>query len=228
MAIIRTGPIASDISGTIGSVVFVAGGRSTVARPRPIQRTKTSPFLARTKSRMQLIRNHWSTLTTLQQDLWRTAANDIQRSNRLGQASALSGFTYFVMTNRVAFPGAFQIVDEPSALTRRDTPLDPTVAFSASGTFAVQIRIPLPLVLLGLQVYGWPFWVDHATRDVARLVFLVERFQLADPITHDVRPTWIEHFGDMVQGQRFAVGIKARQSNSPFNPLVIIQDTVSA
>ncbi len=228
MAIIRTGSIVGDISGTVGSVVFVTGGRSTVVRPRPVTRHKSSRFLARTKSRMQVLRNHWSTLTTLQQDLWRTAAGDINRTNVLGQSSPMSGFSYFIMTSRVVFPGTFSIVDEPAALRARDTPVNPRVDFSVSIGFDVFIDNPSAPLPLQIQVYGWPFWIDHPTRSVPRLVFLDERTALTDPVADNVRPEWIDHFGNMVEGQRFTVGLKARDGASPFNPIAIIQSTVTA
>lgn len=228
MAIIRLGPIVSGISGTVGSVVFVAAGRSTVARPRPITRQKTSPFLARSKSRMKNLRNFWSTLTTLQKDLWQTAAADINRTNALGQSSPMNGYQYFIMTNKVAFPGPFQTVTEPQTLVSADLPSLLIVAFGVSSVFNVTVTNPFQPLPLTMQVYGWPFWRTTESRELARLVFIEEKTSSGPVVDLDVLPEWTEHFGTMTEGQRFAVGVKTRTTASPFVPMTIIRDTFGA
>ncbi len=228
MAIIRLGPIVSAISGTVGSVVFIAGGRSTVARLRPVTLFKTSPFLARSKVRMQNLQRHWSTLTTLQKDAWQTAANDINQTNSLGQASPMNGFQFFIMTNKVVFPAVFSILEEPAVLQPFDVVDSPAVSFSAAGAYDVQIANPIAPFFLRLQVYGWPFWRTTISKEVARLVFIAELNAFSDPVVLNVRTAWLEHFGPLQEGQRFAVGIKARTGSSPFNHMSVLRDTVGA
>ena len=228
MAIVRLGPIVGGISGALGGVVFVNSKRSLVARRPPTTRRKSSPFLARSRSRMAQLRNHWHTLTTNQQTRWSSAASQIESTNALGLSSPISGFEYFIKTNKVAFPGAFGLVDEPSSIRARDFAVNPTVAFSATTGYDVSIDNPSAPLFLQIQVYGWPFWLSHETKSVPRLVFLDERSASADPVQDNVQPEWRAHFGDMVEGQRFSCGIKARASASPFNPITIIQSTVTA
>lgn len=228
MAIFRTGAITGAISGALGGVVFVVSSKSNVVRHRPPPRHRTSPFLARSKARMANLQKFWSELTTLQQDAWNTAARDINTTNRLGQASPMNGFQYYIMTNKTAFPGAFAEVDTPPTLQPEDTPINPSATFSVASGFDVSIDNPGAPSFLQIQVYGWPFWVDHDTNDVARFVFLDERSASSDPVVDDVRQEWIDHFGDMTLGQRFAVGLKSRGSASPFAQMAVIRGTVVA
>ncbi len=228
MAIIRLGPIASGISGALGGVVFVNTKRSTVVRPRPAPRHKSSPFLARSKARMQSLRNFWSTLTALQQDAWRTAAADINRTNALGQSSPLSGFGYFIMTNKTAFPGFFETFPFPANLLPQDVAVNPAASFSAAAAYTVQIDNPVALTFLRLYAYGWPFWRDTPSRDVARLVFIRETTSDSDPVTMDIKTEWLQHFGPLQEGQRYAVGIKSQFSHSPFVHMTVLRQTVSA
>ena len=228
MAIIRLGPIVGGISGTLGGVVFANTRKSTIVRPRPAPLSKSSPFLARSRARMYNLRRTWSTLTTLQQDAWRTAAADINSTNALGQSSPMSGFTYFITTNKVAFPGFFETFPFPATLVPADFAVNPAVAFSAAGNFDASIDNPDSPSFLKIQVYGWPFWVDHATKSVARLVFLQETTSNSDPIVLNVRTEWIAHFGDMIPGQQFSCGVKARFSHSPFNPITMFRQAVTA
>ncbi|KKM73427.1 hypothetical protein LCGC14_1410640 [marine sediment metagenome] len=228
MAIIRTGPLVGGISGKIGGVVFVNARRGLVARPAPRVTRPSSPFLQRSKARMHNLRRHWATLTALQQDLWNTAARDVLSTNRIGLSSPMTGFTYFIKTNKVAFPGTFSIVDEPESLLSRDTPVSPFAAFSAAGAYSVGIANPFTPATLQIQVYGWPFWVDHPTKSVARLVFLKEASEFGLTIVIALNPEWLAHFGPLAEGQRFSVGIKARVSASPFNPLTTIRGVVAA
>ena len=228
MAIVRLGPIVAGISGALGGVVFVNSKRSLVARRPPTTRRKSSPFLARSRSRMALLQNHWSTLTTAEQTRWTTAATQIQSTNAIGLTSPISGFEYYIKTNKVAFPGAFSVVDEPDALVPSDFVNTPSAIFSASGIFRADCVNTQAPNFLQMQVYGWPFWVDHETRSSPRLVFLAEVTSDLALLILNVKPAWLEHFGNLTEGQRVAVGIKARLSASPFNPMAVLQITVLA
>ncbi len=228
MAIYRTGPLAGSISGAIGGVVFVEAKGSKVVRHRPVKLHQRGPFVKRSRAFLSNVVRHWATMTSLQRDAWNTAAGNINSTNRLGQASPMLGFNYFVKTNTVAFPGARAIVEVPQTLTARDLAINPAAAFDVVTGFDVQIDNPDSPSFLQIQVYGWPSWVDHHPFAATRLVFLDERSASADPVQDNIRPEWIDHFGDMVAGQRFTVGIKARASASPFNPMTIIQGIVTA
>ena len=228
MAIYRTGALAGAISGTVGGVTFVTGGKSNVVRPRPITLHKTSPFLARSRARMHNLQNFWSTLTTLEQAAWNTAAHEILSTNTLGARSPMNGFQYFILTNKKAFPGFYETFPFPATLSPLDFAVDPAAAFSAAGAYNVQIDNPTAMTFLRLVVRGWPFDRSTVSRDVARLVFIQEITSDADPIVLNVRTAWIEHFGALQEGQRFAVGLTSQFTHSPFAPMTVLRQAVSA
>lgn len=177
---------------------------------------------------MALLQNRWSTLTTAQQTRWNTAATQIETTNALGLSSPISGFEYYIKTNKVAFPGSFSVVDEPNTLTPSDIVNTPAAILSVSAFVrATAINSEFPN-FMKIQVYGWPFWVDHATKSFPRVVFLKELSSDLTILTIDFRPEWEDHFGPVVEDQHVAIGIKARISASPFNPMAILQKTVVA
>ncbi|MEE8539993.1 MAG: hypothetical protein V3S54_09255 [Woeseiaceae bacterium] len=208
MAIIRTGSLVGGISGTVGSLVFVAGSQSAFVRPRPVARHRSSPFLATAKSRMHNLRLHWATLTSLEQNLWRTAAALVHATNQLGLSSPLSGFQYFIQINLRLRTTGLSILDTPSvAAAPRPSP-NLGANFSVAGDYDITGVPPVGLPTQTHFLYGWPFSSDHTTRDVARLVFLKTVFNPDN--TENVRPQWVAHFGEIAIGQHFAVGSAAR------------------
>ncbi len=228
MAIVRLGPIVSAISGALGSVVFVAGGRSTVARLRPLTIDKSTSFSLRQDGRMANLRRYWSTMTDLQKERWNTDAHDIPQTNALGVASPMSGFNYFIMTNKKAFPDIFTTFPFPAALEQKDFVVNPAASFSASGAYTVEADNPWTPGILRIRAYGWPFWRTTKSKEVARLVYLASWSATTDPITFNVRTAWLEHFGPLQEGQRYAIGIKSQFSHSPFAPTTVLRQTVAA
>lgn len=228
MAIVKLGPIVSGISGKVGTVVFANAKQALVLRPTPRTRRKSSNFLLRSQGFMSNIRRRWATLTDLQQNAWRTAAAELASTNRLGQSRPRNGFQYFVMTNKVVFPGPKTIIEDPPSPDIGTLPVNPTVEFSASVGLLVTIDNPGSPSFLQMQVYGWPFWVDHDTNAVARLVFLDERSASAEKVVDNVIGEWEQHFGPVQIGQRFAVGLKSRLNANPFLPIFIFRGTVVA
>ena len=226
MAIFRTGALAAAISGTVGGVVFVAGAKSNVVRPRPLTRFKTSPFLADSRARLHNYRNAWRTLSTLQQQAWRTAASSFNTTNALGASSPLAGFALFIKVNSElrAIPGA--IVEDPGDMSLGGVPTSVAADFSASGTYEIQANPPGGFGTAFFFVYGWPFWRDYDARGPCRLVFLES--DLAASITLDLKPTWETHFGPVSVGQRICVGVAAKTGPVRRSDLVVVQDTVVA
>lgn len=228
MAIVRLGPIVSAISGSVGSVVFIAGGRSTVARLRPVTVENTSSYALRSKVHMANIRRYWSTMTDLQKQTWTTAGHDIPQTNALGVSSPMTGFNYFVMTNKTVSPADHTIWPFPAELDERDFAVNPAATFSVSGSYTVQFDNPYPTTGLGLKAYGWPFWRTTKSKDVARLVFIAEWASFSDPVTVDIKSQWLEHFGPLQEGQRYAVGIKCQFNHTPFAPITVLRQAALA
>ncbi len=228
MAIFREGALTGAISGALGGVVFVSGGKSNVVRHRPPPSAASSPFLATSKALMYNLRRFWSTLTTEQQQAWNAAASDINTTNRLGQSSPMNGFQYFIMTNKKTFPATGSIFPAPTNLSPFDFAVNPAASFSAAGAYNAQFDNPVAMTSLRIVVRGWPFWRTTASKTVARLVFLEAFTSDADPVVVNVRDSWIEHFGALQAGQQIAVGITSQFSHSPFAPETVLRIIVAA
>lgn len=226
MAIIRTGPIVSDISGSLGSVVFVAGAASTVARPRPNKLFHSSPSLQRARSFISNVRRTWSTLTALQQDAWRTSASDINSTNALGQSSPMSGFNLFVKVNTELIQSTDPIRLTPPINGVHPVPINPAATFSDAGAYTISADALPGFPNTFWFVYGWPFWTDHDSRDKARLVYL--RTVITPGLTVNVKLEWTARFGALRETQRFAAGVAMTRVNFARSAIVILRDTVAA
>ena len=225
MAIIRLGPIVSGISGALGGLVFVSGKNGTVVRPRPQPIHKRGPFVLAARARLYNIRRHWSTLTTLQQDSWRAAAVDFNTSNALGLSSPIGGFQLFVKINAELRSPSDDIFDDPTSDLSGLPPRTVGAAFSAAGAFTAEAGPPFGFGTAIYRIYGWPFWVDHDTKSKVRLVFLKRK--AAPSLSEDVRTEWETHFGTMVEGQRFALGVSAEVANQPRSQILVVRGTVA-
>lgn len=228
MAIVKLGPIVSGISGKVGTVVFANAKHALVLRPTPVTRRKSSGFLLASQNFMSRIRRRWATLTDEQQNTWRTAAATLSSTNRIGQTRPMSGFQYFVMTNKTADPELLTIFLFPQNLQDEDFAINPAATFSASGAYTVQMDNPFITTFLRMHAYGWPFWRTTKSKDVPRLVYLASFSSDADPVTFNVRTAWIEHFGALQEGQQYAIGIKSQFTSSPFAPTTVLRQTVTA
>lgn len=225
MAIIRTGPIVGAISGAVGGVVFVAGGKSAVVRPRPITVSKSSAALAVARNRMNDVRHAWKDLTPEQQTAWKTAALTQPTTNALGQTSPISAFNLFVRTAIQLLYGfeAIPILPAPAGLG--ESVQNVTVDFSAAGDYNVLAdALQAPIVATYLY-YGWPFWTDKPTRSVPRLVFLLATVTIG--VLTNLRPQWEARFGPLKQGQQFAIGITGKLPFTDFPNKVIVRGEVA-
>lgn len=226
MAIIRTGPVVAAISGGIGGVVFVAGSRSAVVRPRPIAHRKSSPALATARARFMTVRNAWKQLTVEQKAAWATAAALRPSTNRLGQASPMSAFLLFVRTN-VPRLYSFELIAELPAIGGVGPTIKNVVPnFSEAGEYRVTGDAIEPPIVATYIYYGWPFWTDRPTKSVPRLAFL--RATITIGASADLRNDWIARFGPLREGQQFAVGIIGRLPATDFPVKTIARGEVNA
>lgn len=104
MAILRPGPIAAAISGSIAGTTFAHTKNGTIARGRlrrPRQRSQQHQTILNTYS---ALRTAWRALTANQQAAWRAAALTLPRANVLGISTLISGYNLFVRTNAEGKP----------------------------------------------------------------------------------------------------------------------------
>lgn len=104
MAIIRTGPLAASISGSIGGTNFAHTKNGTVARKNLFRTIQRSPQHALAKALFAANRNAWRALTVTQKQAWNVAALAQHHVNRLGIATKLSGYALFMQANTAGRP----------------------------------------------------------------------------------------------------------------------------
>ena len=216
MAIIRLSSIIGGISGSIGGITFVNARRSPVARHRPQRRRFAIGFQPEQRALVQAIRQAWRSLTDLQRDAWRAQATEFTFGNALGQASALSGFQYYIKRNIERRETPSTLLTDPLtggvAAALSIGPLD----FSASGDYDLSAVIPVGQPATTFFVYGRPTHSTVQPRYLHPGAFLRSFTALAVP--SDVRPEWVDHFGALQEDEVFRVELTsftANQYNSP-------------
>ncbi len=207
MAIIRVGALVGAISGTVGGQTFVTGGRSTVVRNKPAARARTSPSLARERSRWAVGVNSWGGLTTGQQDAWRTAARNLLATNVLGESSPRGGFNFYMqlwMTFRrpSGDNNLLPPVDGQSA-----APSNVSAVFDVGGPYNVDSDVPATTGIPSYQIWGYAFASDRENNNPPRLRFIATSNPISVP--QDIQPAWDALFGPLQEGQRFAVGFSS-------------------
>ena len=209
MAIIRTSPILSAVSGAIGGVVFAKGKRGTVARLRPRHTPRRSAALLHQQALYANIVRAWPALTPQQRDAWRALALDFPATNRLGITSAPSGFQTFLSTNLHSL--------RQSGVLRRTPPLnDPitlnipfTISFTLFGPYDILFEQLDTFPSLRLQVWGSrhlsktdprsppDFRIIHEATFPAPVFFPIEVFD-----------AWVATFGEMQFEERFSIRVR--------------------
>lgn len=102
MAIFKTGPVIASISGKLGGIVFVNTKQGKVVRKAPSHVRQRTPAQLRNRATFQASQLAWQNLTADERTQWRAAAPLYNRTNRLGVASPLSGYQFFLFVNRSA------------------------------------------------------------------------------------------------------------------------------
>ncbi len=226
MAIVKTGSVVSGISGSIGGTTFVGARRGLVMRPRPTIRAASSPFLAVARGRLANVRNTWATLTDLQRDGWKTLARTTNTTNRLGVSSPTTGFNLFTKYNLELFLDSDDYIEDAPTTGITGSPRSVSADFEESGDFTVSANPPDGFGSALFLVYGFAFWRTTPSKEPCRLVHLTSL--VAPSIDLDVKTEWEEHFGSMVEDQRFCIGVAARTSPAPRSLIIVVRDQVSA
>lgn len=96
MVVVRPGPLIVDAAGSVGGVTWQRHGASLMGRSRIVPTKLQSAAGQVSKNLHTTAKISWGALTAAQREGWRSAARSIVRSNRVGQARAMSGYGLFV------------------------------------------------------------------------------------------------------------------------------------
>lgn len=226
MAIIRTGPVVGAISGSIGGVTFVAGARGSVARIRPQRPRTSSPAQNGARSRANNSLVLWVALDDDERTAWQTAAKLHPSTNRVGETSPRNGFTYFMhvrLRNRLIGGESLPL---PPREGETQPPLNVTASFSLTTGYDVDADPPTGVTPAKFDIFGYPFYASHETKDVPRWVFLADASIGSMPL--DVETQWTAIFGALQLGQQFAVGVNVLAAFSTRSPRTVVRSSVTA
>jgi hypothetical protein len=99
MALIKGGPLAQAISGTVAGSNFVNAARAPYVRQKKSRVPITGATQLVQQANLVRIMNRWRTLTTAQRLAWNVAAQALSRKNRLGISRPITGRQFFIGRN---------------------------------------------------------------------------------------------------------------------------------
>lgn len=103
MALITPGPLAGEVSGSLGNTVFSRnrGGAYLRMRAKPVN-PNTPPQQDQRSALNDAIQYWTNSLSLVNRDLWNTYAANVPVINRLGNPVLITGQNHFVRSNAVA------------------------------------------------------------------------------------------------------------------------------
>ena len=226
MAIFSQGPIVGAISGSVGGATFVNGRGSRVLRHRPARPAPKGTGIQATQSAMNQLQNAWADLTDAQRLQWRTAAVNVNRTNRLGLSAPLSGLQFFLSVNIPMRQSPAAFFPEPNVVGTSEGPTSFTVSLSAAGSLTWNAQPPFG--------FGAGFWLCWARliftptppTAVRGLVFM--KAVSGASMTENIRTEIEARFGAPIQGQTMLCGCSAQAGNLYMSKALTLIETVGA
>jgi len=209
MAIMRPGPLAGQLSGRVGGIVFSRNRGGDYVRNGPSPVNPQSAYQTAVRNALSLASSGWDNADDAERASWRTWAADHPVRNRIGESIRLQGNAAFVALNaRLAFLGT-AIVESPPVLNAPDPLLSITGSFDiGAGNFqlaytATPLGAGLKLWVLGCLL-GSPAVTFYRNR---LRHFYTSAAAAASPA--DLQASFTARFGAPVVGQKvvFRAGV---------------------
>ena len=99
MALYTPGPIAGQVSGRVGSVIFSHNRGGTYLRNGTIPTKVLSPYAMNMKAIITELAQDWAGITAAASQAWRTWAQQNPITNRLGRQSTLAPHVAYIQLN---------------------------------------------------------------------------------------------------------------------------------
>ena len=209
MALIRTSPILSAISGAIGGTTFAKGKRGTVARLRPYHSAKkTAKLLAQQALYANVVRA-WQALTPEQRDAWRSLARNFPATNRIGLTSPPSGFQAFTSANLHSLRQTGILRQDPPRNDAVSLDIPFTITFELFGPYAILFEQIDTFPSLRLQIWGSRHLSKTDPRSPPDFRIILET-TFAAPVFFPVEvfDAWVATFGEMQFQERFSIRVR--------------------
>ena len=205
MAIFQSGPIVGPISGNVGGACFVNTSGSNVIRQARRPSPADSQLQRIAQSRLLAAATAWRALTVLEQTAWRTYAQNIPLSNRLGTTRLISGYQTFLKIHMTRFNFTTVILADPPVVFLRQ----PIHAFQLSSSVASGIIIDFtdddPTSGRTAYVYGHPFFRVTLPSSNNAWIFLAT--VVTTGALWDITTAWGLRFAQPILTQAIAVRV---------------------
>lgn len=118
-ALLKMGPLVTDIRGSIGGTTFARNRGGMYARARVVPINPSTARQTAVRAALGALAQAWTTvLTDVQRASWELYASNVLIPNKLGEPRALSGQQMYVRTNTLALDcGIARIDDAPTVFT---------------------------------------------------------------------------------------------------------------
>jgi hypothetical protein len=223
MAILRLGPFAQAVSGSIGGVTFAASGSRTIARRKPQQRKHTSQRALQAKANLNAQLATWTRQTDLIKRSWNRVAGSITWTDRLGTPRRLSGQqlwtklrsfdTQFTSKQTFAFPQRSLPAAELT-LSASIISIAFTATLSYHGTNSANVLL-----------YGRRTFSTTLKRPTRAWVFL--QSITAQPATVFLEEPWLKSFGTLIVDEVIEIKAVLLEPNRFPSPPTFAHDTTT-
>jgi hypothetical protein len=154
MALLKLGPMAAAISGTIGGTVFARNRGGAYARAWAKPRTVISAQAIEAKYILGLCSQGWAALTEAQKDAWRSWTVENPSTNRLGESRTLSGPQAFNALNARVYRCTGGLLSMPPLTNPPAAPVYTSLTCDISDSKAEIVFTPTPIGA-GKQLWVW-------------------------------------------------------------------------
>ena len=242
MALIRTGPGVSAISGDLGGINFVVAGQRQVARQKQRKSAGTGSvrgnFLGNkvssteeARANLKKVTDAWLSLTTNQRNLWNTIAATERWPDRLGQARAPSGREAFISQSLYwRQSSSYALTSDAPSEGTAPAPYD--LSFATSGGTLMNLTM-FKLATTAAQpswyVYAKP-WYGNSTPPHARKCIFIGSSSTSNSAgseTLDVTDAWEQHWPFPQAGLRITFLVRLVTSKHFTSPPARLDTTFS-
>lgn len=199
MAIARTSPIITSISGAVGGIQFVASKAGTRIRLRPSRRPTPTARVIAQQAVFNRCKHLWRDLTPNERLNWGNLALALTASNQLAQKYTPTPYNTF-MRHRIPYYTAWPLLDPGTPLARvTDQPLSVSLDFTEGADYYITYTTYAadgnqPYLLYGANVYSRTL---PSTYPPFRFVSLL----LDYPMPADISYYWDQEIGPLRAGQ---------------------------
>jgi hypothetical protein len=202
MALMREGPLAGTISGSVGNTTFSRNRYGAYIRTRSIPTKRVTPYTTEIRGRLAQLAQAWQGLAAAQQAAWVAWADEHPIINRIGDSQVLQGSDAYIQLNmRLDALGATHIAVPPIA-----SPPAALEGLACSGSAAadsLDITWTSGAISAQEQLAIWVAMVSSAGRNYYKnLLKLVHYSAVSAASPESVGASVVLRFGDILQGQK--------------------------